>query len=144
MSHIEYDIDMSVDNTGDEQVKETCMVYLEKDSEEMCQCDLCGRQFEFKGHFRFYIISNLGGNIDVSDTHTLITELEEKMMADIEATAIQNADLEGQLEKELSKTVDIVTNSEPNIYNEGEVANTNSEIKKDNDTTLKKPLETVK
>ena len=103
----------------------------------MCQCDLCGRQFEFKGHFRFHIISNLGGNIDISNTQTLITEMEEKMMADRETTAIQNADLEGQLEEELSKTVDIVTKREPNIYNEGEVANTNSEIKKENDTTLK-------
>ena len=125
---------MIVENTGDEQVKETCIVYLEKDSEEMCHCDLCGRQFEFKGHFRFHI-SNLGGNIDISDTQT--TEMEEQMMADRETTAIQNADLEGQLEEELSKTVDVVTNSEPNIYNEGEVANTNSEIKNENDTTLK-------
>ena len=112
MSHIEDDIDMIVDNTGDEQVKETCMVYLEKDSEEMCQCDLCGRQFEFKGHFRFHIIPNLGGNIDISDTQKLFTEMKEQMMANRETTANQNADLEGQLEEELSKTVDVVTNSD--------------------------------
>ena len=130
VSHIEDDIDMIADNTGDEQVKEPSMVYLDKDGEELSQCDLCGQMFEYEGQCRFHILSHLG-NVDISDTQTLITKMEEQMMADRETTAIQNgtADLKGRLKEK-------VVDSEPSIFNKGEVESTNSEIKIENDTEV--------
>ena len=122
-NHIDDDIDM-IDDNGNGKLKEASMVYLDKDGEEMSQCDLCGEIFKFERHCRFHILSHLGGNTDIDNTQT---HTEEQAMNDLgndRETAPMLHDISGQRQANFNGTRNgNVANDRKKFENETGVTN---------------------
>ena len=125
-NHIDDDIDM-IDDNGNGKLKEASMVYLDKDGEEMSQCDLCGEIFKFERHCRFHILSHLGGNTDIHNTETHTEKRALNALGNDRETASVLHDISGQRQANFIENNGSAADDGKQFENENEF--TNSKMK---------------